>query len=162
MITNSPKETQELAKKILPLIKETNLICLYGELGSGKTTFVQGLAKELGIKQQIISPTFVIIKEYTIMDNVSCVMDNDLLSNHLPIYPSTHYSSFIHIDCYRLESEKDLKSVSLKEYWSSPKNLVIIEWPERIKNILPKKRLEIKFEHIDETTRKIDFIHRYH
>ena len=138
--SHSVGETQKLAQKILTNLKVRNLICLYGELGSGKTTFVKGLAKALGIKDRVISPTFVIIRDYKIKDL-------SLITNHL--------SLLIHIDCYRVESEKDIKSFDLKEYWSCPTNLVVIEWAEKIKQSLPKDRIDIKFKYIGKDKREI-------
>jgi len=141
-ISHSPSETQFLAHKILKLLRlpKLNVVCLYGELGSGKTTFVQGLAKALGIKKRILSPTFILIREYHIPKFALCTL---------------HFALFYHVDCYRVESEGDFKSISLQELWSSPKNLVVIEWAEKIKNILPKKRIDIKFEYLAEPKRRI-------
>jgi tRNA threonylcarbamoyladenosine biosynthesis protein TsaE len=145
MISPSSQETQNFAAKLLPNLK-ANVICLYGDLGAGKTTFVQGLAKTLGIKQRIISPTFIIVREYKI-----------------PIYPLSmiHYSLLIHIDCYRLESEVDAKSFNLQEIWSNPQNLVVIEWAERIKHVLPKPRIDIQFKYIDDDRREIALMDRW-
>jgi tRNA threonylcarbamoyladenosine biosynthesis protein TsaE len=138
-ISSSPTQTQALATKLLPSLK-TNLICLYGDLGSGKTTFVQGLAKALKIKQRIISPTFVIVREYKI-------------SYQLPV---TSYQLLTHIDCYRLKSAADARSFNFEEYWSNSRNLVVVEWAERIRNILPKKRIEIQFKYLSEKKRRIE------
>lgn len=144
LISSSVEETQKLAKKILPSLKNKNLICLYGSLGSGKTTFVQGLAQALGIKRKVISPTFVLLRSYTIKNSHSS---------------ATTFQSLIHIDCYRVSSEKDIRSIDLIELLSDPKNLIIIEWAEKIKKILPKERIDIKFKHINENKRKITIIH---
>jgi len=131
--SSSVKETHKLAEKILKEIK-SNLICLYGDLGSGKTTFTQGLAKALGVKGRVISPSFVLVREY-----------------------ETKTQKLIHIDCYRLRSEKDFKAMDLEELWSDPENLVIIEWAGKVKNILPKKRLDIYFKYLDKNKREITF-----
>ena len=146
-ISNSVSETHIIAGNLLKKLDNTNLFCLYGELGAGKTTFVQGLAKALGIKKRVISPTFVMMREYPIK----------FLS------PSSiiHHSLLIHIDLYRAESEKDLKSINLEELWSNPKNLVIIEWAEKIKPILPKKRIDVKFEYASQNKREIEIIYRH-
>lgn len=144
LISSSVKETQKLAKKILPSLKNKNLICLYGSLGSGKTTFVQGLAQALGIKKRIISPTFILAREHEIKGSK---------------FKKLKSVKLIHIDCYRVSSEKDIRSIDLIELWSDPKNLIIIEWAEKIKKILPKERIDIKFKHIDENKRKITIIH---
>lgn len=142
-LSQSVKQTHKLAKKILGELKGKNLICLYGPLGSGKTTFVQGLAKALGIKKRIISPTFILLREYKIKP--------------YPLYP-TPYTLFTHIDCYRLQNENDIRSIDLKETLSDKENLVIIEWAEKVKKVLPKERIDIKFEYLNENKRKISFI----
>ncbi len=131
--SSSVKETHELAEKILEELK-SNLICLYGDLGSGKTTFTQGLAKALGVKGRVISPSFVLVREY-----------------------ETKTQKLIHIDCYRLRSEKDFKAMDLEELWSDPKNLVVIEWAGKVKKILPKKRLDIYFKYLEKDKREIIF-----
>jgi len=142
-ISKSVSETHKIANNLLENLDNTNLLCLYGELGAGKTTFVQGLAKTLGIKKRVISPTFVMMREYPMK---------------LPI---THYSLLIHIDLYRIESEEDVISLDLKELWANRKNLVVIEWAEKIKPILPKKRIDVKFEYVSQNKRKIEIIHRH-
>ena len=107
------------------------VICLDGELGSGKTVFVKGFAKALGIEENITSPTFNIIKEY--------------YSSELPLF---------HMDVYRLdETEEDL---GIRDYFKKG-GVTIIEWSEMIKNDLPKERLEIIFKIIDEDTRILVF-----
>ena len=149
--SNSPLQTKKIASKILPKLKGKNIICLYGELGAGKTTFVQGLAKALGIKKRLTSPTFILLKEYKV-------------ASHQP--PATrmginwkletgNWKHLIHVDCYRLASEKDLKSIDLTEIWEDKQNLVIIEWAEKFSQILPRQRIDIKFEHTGKNKRKI-------
>jgi tRNA threonylcarbamoyladenosine biosynthesis protein TsaE len=128
VITKSAQETAKLGEKLANNLEEGAVVCLYGELGSGKTVFVQGLAKGLGIKERILSPTFVMIRQY---------------------------GNFYHIDLYRIENEKDIESLGLEEIWSDPKNIVAIEWAEKIKKILPKKRVDIYFEYVEEDRRKI-------
>lgn len=130
-ISTSVEQTHKIAAQLIKNNK-VNLICLYGELGSGKTTFVQGLGEILGVKNRIISPTFVIVREYDIA-----------ASNQKPVnwkLEAGNWRQLIHIDCYRLDSAKDTKSFNFEEYWSDPKNLVVIEWAERIRNVLPKKK----------------------
>lgn len=144
IITKSPKKTKELAKALLGewlnLNKKKNsnwLVCLYGDLGGGKTTFVQGLAEELGVKEAVNSPTFVIMKKY-----VSAKAANK------------KYILY-HFDCYRISSYKDVVDLGWEETISGENNIIVVEWPEKIKKILPKGRLNIEFEFIDENTRKI-------
>ncbi len=157
MISSSVKETHSIAKKLLGNLP-TNLLCLYGELGAGKTTFVQGLAKALGIKKRVLSPSFVLVREYS-----AARSQQPATSGQKPAARSQqdwkqatgNWQLLYHIDCYRLSSKDDLKSIDLKEFWSNPKNLVVIEWAERIKNILPKKRVDVRFEYMGGKKRRI-------
>ena len=150
IVTKSAEETKKVAKLFAKDIigefqvgKKATIIALVGNLGAGKTTFTQGFAEGLGIKEKIQSPTFVILKEYEI---------------HQHKISKSCFKHFYHIDCYRLKNEKDAKTIDLEEIIKNPENLVLIEWAERVKKILPKKQLlTVKFFHINEETRKIVF-----
>ena len=152
VITKSTRETRKLAallaKELLnwPAHRKSAItVSLRGDLGAGKTTFAQGFAKGLGVKEMIKSPTFVILKRYGIPTSYK-------------LQATSCLKYFYHLDCYRLKSAKDTRSIGLSEILKNPENLVLIEWPERIKNILSKKQIiAIKFSHIDETSRKISF-----
>lgn len=134
--TFSTKETQELASKILAdLIKKSPtsqalVLALQGNLGSGKTTFTQGLAKTLGIRGRITSPTFVILKRF---------------------------KNFYHIDAYRLNKPEEILELGWQEIISNPKNIIVIEWPEKIKKFLPSQTIYLKFKFINETQREVKF-----
>ncbi|OGM96810.1 MAG: tRNA (adenosine(37)-N6)-threonylcarbamoyltransferase complex ATPase subunit type 1 TsaE [Candidatus Yanofskybacteria bacterium RIFCSPHIGHO2_01_FULL_39_44] len=148
-LSRSPRETEKLAGFLLAKFLKNNppagrnksvVIALEGELGAGKTTFTKGLAKALGIKKKIKSPTFTLVKSYKI--------------------PTTYYklvtiSYLYHIDCYRLKNYKDLLPLGIKEIISRSENIVLIEWSDRVKEILPKKHIKIHIDHIDKDTRKI-------
>jgi len=140
-ITKSPKETQKLGhflfnKISLTTEKNALVVALEGELGAGKTTLVQGLAKILGIKAKIKSPTFTLMKKYKI--------------------PKLKKSRFLyHLDCYRLRDHRDLLTLGIKDILNNKENVILIEWPERIKKILPKNHIKIRMDHIDKNTRKI-------
>jgi tRNA threonylcarbamoyladenosine biosynthesis protein TsaE len=138
-VTKTYRETQSEGIKLAGKLNQGGVVSLYGNLGSGKTTFVQGLAKGLGIKQKIISPTFIIVRKY----NVS-------IKNKVS---SIKY--FYHIDLYRIEDEKDIEGLGLKEILNDPENIVAIEWPEKIEKILPKDRTDIHFEYIGNNQRQI-------
>lgn len=142
-ISKSPSETKNLGEILAKIIldqkkNDPRVFALQGDLGSGKTTFIQGLAKGLGIKEKILSPTFVIMKKIKI--------------------PKTKKNLY-HLDCYRLEGIKDLKALNFEEILSSPNNLVFLEWPEKIKKALPSNTFWIKFKNIEENTREISFKH---
>jgi len=133
-ITKSKKETQKLGKKLAEEIFKKKLqnqsvvLGLSGNLGGGKTTFLQGFAEGLKIKEKILSPTFVIMKRF---------------------------GNFYHIDCYRVKNEKDVLGLDFKNIIKDPKNIVAIEWPEKIKSILPKNTIFIKFKLLDKNKREI-------
>ncbi len=134
IITKSAKETQRvgmfLAEEFIKNKPDKNkavVVALEGDLGGGKTTFIQGFAKGLGIKDKITSPTFVIMKKYNFL---------------------------YHIDCYRIKN-KDLLELDFNEIISNNRNFIVIEWAERVKKILPKNTLWLKFEYIDKNKRKI-------
>ena len=133
-ITSSSVQTKKLGEKFAKEIltkkskKKSFLIGLEGELGAGKTCFLQGFAKGLGIKERILSPTFVIMKKF---------------------------NNFYHIDCYRIHKSKELLDLGFKEVISNPKNIIAVEWAEKIKEIMPKHTFWINFKFVDETIRKI-------
>ncbi len=139
-ITKNSIQTQKIAAKLsrgilkLKQDKKAIVIGLIGELGSGKTTFTQGFAKGLGLKENITSPTFVLEKVYKLAEK---------------------HRHFIHIDAYRLKNSKDLINLGFKNLIRDPKNIILIEWADRIKSILPKNCLRIKFKHKDKNKRKI-------
>lgn len=123
-ISNSEKETKQIAAKLAKKISH-GVIALTGELGAGKTTFVQGFAKGFGIKEKIISPTFILIRPHKI--------------------PQTDKMLY-HIDLYRLENKDQIKNLGLEEIINNPNNLVLIEWAEKLANNLPQNTLKIKIE----------------
>jgi tRNA threonylcarbamoyladenosine biosynthesis protein TsaE len=145
-ITNSFSETQNLGEEFIKKTKN-RIIALHGDLGSGKTTFVQGLAKALGIKKRIISPTFIIIRSYKIN-----------LKNQKSKIKNPGKESLYHIDLYRISGEGDVAALELAEIIKNPKNIVVIEWPEKIKMLLPKESSKVYFKYIDENRRKIVII----
>ena len=113
------------------------VVGLSGDLGSGKTTFVQSVAKVLGVEKYITSPTFVIQKRYKIISD------------------KIAFENLIHIDAYRLERGDELLNLDWEEIIKNPKNIIFIEWPEKVSEILPKDMKKIEFRFIDEKTREI-------
>ena len=124
--THNEMETIELAQNFESEKFPNMIICLNGELGSGKTMFTKGIANALGINEVITSPTFTIIKEY---------------DGELPLY---------HMDVYRLDG--NVEGIGLEEYYTKG-GVVVIEWADTIKDYLPKERLDIKFVVVDENKR---------
>lgn len=145
-ITQSSSQTKLLGKKLAKKIlkskpyKNALVFALQGDLGSGKTTFIQGLAQGLNIKEKITSPTFIILKRFRL--------------NNATI---EQFNNFYHIDCYRIKNAKEMFGLGLKEILADPKNIVVIEWSKRIKKILPKNIFWIKFKFISANKREIFF-----
>ncbi len=130
-IAKSPFETEKIGEEVAKKFSVPNLFCLFGELGSGKTTFVRGAARYFGI-EKLRSPTFVYIFIYNLPN-----------------------LNFYHIDLYRLNKEIEWDLLSFDEYLNDKKGIVFIEWADKIKKNLPKKRIDVIFEIINENTRKI-------
>ncbi|MDO8600248.1 MAG: tRNA (adenosine(37)-N6)-threonylcarbamoyltransferase complex ATPase subunit type 1 TsaE [bacterium] len=129
--THSASQTKNIASALAKEIKKTPhktgafVVALEGNLGSGKTTFAQGFARGLGIKDIPKSPTFVLMN----------------------VYPFGKARHLVHIDCYRIKSSKELLHLGVKEIFKDPHSIVVIEWAERIKKILPKSIVRISFHH---------------
>ena len=136
-ISKSKKDTQNLAEKILDNLENRNVILLQGELGAGKTTFAQGILTVAGAKGPFISPTFVIMKRYSI--------DKSQINSKIQKVKFKKLNSkFVyHIDCYRVGA-KDVAALGWEEIIKDKNNLVLVEWPEKIKSILPKNCLQLK------------------
>ena len=124
--TRNENETIEIAQNFESEKFPNMVICLNGELGSGKTLFVKGIAQALGINESITSPTFTIVKEY---------------DGELPLY---------HFDVYRLDGNTE--GVGIEEYFNKG-GVVVIEWANTIQDILPEERLDIKFKVVGENKR---------
>lgn len=135
VITKNNEETEKLGEEFGRVFRGVKVVVsMTGDLGSGKTTFVKGVAKGLGITKTIKSPTFVMLKHYK--------YDMGIL---------------VHVDAYRLGD--DFEDIGLVDYFGSA--LVMIEWAENIEGVLPEERVEIFFEHIDNNKRKICFEKKY-
>lgn len=140
--TKSKEETFAIAAKVVDNLEKhyaqisrgkAIIICLEGDLGAGKTTFAQGILQSLGATGPYTSPTFLIMKEYEI---------------------KSKFSTVYHIDAYRIDSIGML-DLGWDEIVANKKNIIIIEWPEKIETILPPQAMRIKFEYIKENERKI-------
>ena len=147
MQTNSLTEFQKIAEdftlKLSPAKDSATVVGLYGNLGAGKTTFTQIVAKTLGVEETVTSPTFVIEKIYRLVAS----------SQH----QVARFENLIHIDAYRLEKSEELLHLGWQEIISDPKNLILIEWPERVADIMPK-HIQVKLTHISENSREIEVV----
>jgi tRNA threonylcarbamoyladenosine biosynthesis protein TsaE len=131
-ITNSEKETFAFAKSFAKKLKGGEILGLVGDLGAGKTAFTKGIAAGMGIKKNITSPTFVLMKIYNINSKLSALGGSASGGKN-------QNSKLIHIDAYRLKSRKDLTAIGAEEYFNRPDTITVIEWANKIKKILPKK-----------------------
>jgi tRNA threonylcarbamoyladenosine biosynthesis protein TsaE len=137
--SKSPENTKEIAANFVKDLKtgiKARVIGLVGDLGAGKTAFSQAVGEALGVREHMQSPTFLIEKIYELEEK-----------------PWKH---LIHIDTYRLEKEDELVSLGWNEIISSPENIILVEWADKIKNILPHDTQTIHFTFVDETTREIN------
>jgi tRNA threonylcarbamoyladenosine biosynthesis protein TsaE len=136
---NSPEETVKFAQDFVENIEinpdGATVVCLYGDLGSGKTTFVKAAAEALGIKEIVTSPTFVIEKIYK--------LDTKKLKR------------LFHIDAYRLEEGTELLALGWNEIIANNENIIFIEWPKYVADVLPTNRHNLTFTFVDENTRTI-------
>lgn len=123
LTSHSENETRKFAKDLAKKIP-SRIIALTGDLGAGKTVFVQGFAQGLKIKDKIISPTFVLIRQHKIPNSIKVLY---------------------HIDLYRLDNERHFKELGLEEIWSDPNNIILIEWAEKIKQ-LPRGAVKISIQ----------------
>lgn len=151
-ITINSKQTQKLGELLARELRGGEIICLDGELGAGKTTFTQGLLKGLKIKGPYTSPTFLIMKQY----HITCNMKHETKEKKMLHASCFMFHDVYHFDAYRVEAQ-DILNLGFEEILSSKKNIIIIEWAQRIEKILPKNILQISFEWLDENKRKITF-----
>lgn len=135
-LVQNQKQTEDLAKMLAKEIlkhrntkKEALVFGLTGNLGAGKTTFIQAFAKGLGIRSRLTSPTFVLMKKY---------------------------GNLYHLDCYRIKDFKDILALDFAEIVDEQKNIILIEWAEKIRKILPKTTVWIKFKILPHNKRKIE------
>lgn len=137
--SKSLEETSQIAQEFLNNLRSgvhATTIALQGELGTGKTTFAQEVGKILGVKENMHSPTFVIMKIYEI--------------------DWRGFRNLIHIDAYRLEKDSELLHLGWEEITKEPENLILIEWPENVSGIIPDSAKKISFTFVDENTREIN------
>jgi tRNA threonylcarbamoyladenosine biosynthesis protein TsaE len=141
VISKSLSDTAKIAKDFIEKISvgfydNALVVGLYGDLGSGKTTFTQAVSKIFDIKEDITSPTFVIEKIYDIKHK--------------------NFKKLIHIDAYRLDSGKELLALNWERILGDEKNIIFIEWPERVIEVLPKNHAKINFKFLSENEREIE------
>ncbi len=133
------KELSEFAGNVLAAIwmdgakERATVLALVGDLGTGKTTFVQALAQRLGITERVQSPTYILMKTYP--------LDGPLTT----FGEKRRFNRLVHIDAYRLESPEEFKALKPEEFLDDPKAFVVVEWPEKLGSLLPRPDLTVKF-----------------
>jgi tRNA threonylcarbamoyladenosine biosynthesis protein TsaE len=134
LISDSRERTLEMGRLIGAILERGDIVALIGELGSGKTCFTQGLAKGMGVAENVpvVSPTFTLINEYP---------------GKIPLF---------HLDVYRLSGPRDLEDMGYEEVFYGG-GIIVIEWAEKIQDILPAKTLFVRMRYIDENTREMIF-----
>ena len=147
IISSSPQKTMRLGKELANVLladkreEHALVIALEGDLGSGKTTFIQGFAKEAGITLPVLSPTFVVVKSFDIPGK-------------------GNYTRLYHIDCYRIDSPRDLQELEWESIVGNPTHLILIEWPSRVRALLPQDTIWLQFRHEGKKKREILFIEK--
>lgn len=136
ILSKSTQDTKELARSLAESLTPGAVIALYGDLGSGKTTFTNFLVKALGFDSRVQSPTFVISRRYEGGKGKVKVVN--------------------HLDLYRLTSSHEATEVGLHEFFTEPDAITIIEWPEIVEDLLPKDTVRIRFEYAGDSERKIN------
>lgn len=134
LITNSANDTIEFGKSVARAVEKGAVISLVGDLGAGKTTFTKGVARGLGIMDNVTSPTFTILNEY-----------------------AGEEKRLYHFDFYRIEDPDELVELGFEDYFPSTDGLTIVEWVEKAPSVLPKQYYQITFEKIDDDKRRIVF-----
>lgn len=135
-ISSSEQETKKIAEEFSHSLQPGDTVLFYGNLGAGKTTFIQGLADSLGIKDRIISPTFIL--------------------HRIHKTSNSKIKAINHIDLYRLEEISEIESIGLGELFDDKESIVLIEWADRLKNFLPKSGYKIEIQYLDGDKREIN------
>ena len=139
VISHSPEQTRQIGFRLGRLVRARDLLLLAGQVGAGKTTFVQGLARGLNVEGYVQSPTFALAAEHP-----------GRTSDSEPIV-------LFHLDFYRLEGAKDLATFGYEEYLEAEDGIVAIEWPERISTAILDEYLLIEFRHLSDSKRRLVF-----
>lgn len=125
-ISNNEKETRKLGREFSLILTGGEVVCLKGDLGAGKTTFVQGMMEILAPGKRILSPTFIIVRHYTVEQKEA--------------------KSLYHVDLYRMENYRNIEGLGILELMNKKENIFLIEWPERFGEKLPENRIEYNFQ----------------
>ncbi|HQO08590.1 MAG TPA: tRNA (adenosine(37)-N6)-threonylcarbamoyltransferase complex ATPase subunit type 1 TsaE [Clostridiales bacterium] len=130
--SNSEKETESIASKFSKNVRESDIICFFGDVGAGKTVFTRGLCRGLGFKGYVNSPSYIVMNIY-----------------------KTEMFSIYHFDLYRIGSTEELIEIGFYEFAGQEKSITIVEWAEMLDGELPEKRIDVRITSTDESRRKI-------
>lgn len=134
LLSNSEETTLEIGKKLAAVLSFGQTVALYGDLGAGKTVLSRGVARGLGVTEAVTSPTFTVVQEYRLHDK----------------------KMFFHLDMYRIDNEESALAFGIEDFLFAPDAITLVEWPERIKALLPEKdTIVITMEHADHDMRRI-------
>lgn len=142
--TKSAMETKKIAKVFAGELLKTKpgksafVVVFKGDLGAGKTTFIQGLMKGLGVMGKIMSPTFTLLRSYSLPASLSSRKRESVTATFKKIH---------HFDCYRIHKASEIKELGFKELIKDPQNIILVEWPERIKELLPRKKVAVSLDY---------------
>ena len=139
-LSRSPEQTRRVGRRLGKVLESGDVICLQGDLGAGKTTFVQGLAQGWGSVDSVSSPTFILVNVYRRGDQIRDGVTQPLL---------------FHMDAYRLDSAPEAEELDLDSMLAQ--GALLIEWPERMNGLIPKEHLWVNLEHIDDQERQMKF-----
>lgn len=145
-LEDSKKIAQDFAEKILAEKRAENgalVLALTGDLGSGKTTFIQVFAEALGVREKIKSPTFIIFRKSKVSDKK---------------WRKNGFENFYHFDVYRIHNEKEILNLGWEEIIKNKANVVLVEWADKIEKILPKNCVKIMFKHLKGNKREIEVV----
>ena len=135
-LSRNPEQTRRLGQRLGAALEAGDVVCLQGDLGAGKTTFVQGVAQGWGSKDAVSSPTFIIVNVYRNLDQ----------------------EQLFHLDAYRLDSVWEAEELDLQSMQAQ--GPLLIEWPERMERLIPRDRLWIRLEHVDQEERQMKMTSR--
>jgi tRNA threonylcarbamoyladenosine biosynthesis protein TsaE len=160
VVSTSLEQTEKIAQDFVKGLTlhagaQAFVVGLHGDLGSGKTTFTQAVARALGITEDITSPTYVIEKIYPV--KYPSTTDTGAAGfNRVNDIKHDTFEHLVHVDAYRLESGDELLVLDWQKTLSNPKNLILLEWPEKVESALPKDYTHVNFRFISENEREVE------
>lgn len=147
--TRSAAETKKVARLFaeevmaMPSRRRAFVVLFKGDLGAGKTTFIQSLLRELGVKKKVVSPTFALLRSYKLPVSILSPRSLSLSFPRRRESSSFAFTTAHHFDCYRIGEAKEMQELGFGELVKDPRNIILIEWPDRIKELLPREKVTV-------------------